>query len=161
MSPVSKETLSALTTGINSEIASYVFYLEAAKRQDSANFKGVLEQLAAEEKQHFQILERQHNSLIKSEQWVSTADILKAEGLPEINEDMSSAHQSLIDEVRKAPSVKVILDIAYRLEEDAYQLFAGQEKKAESDAARKLFSELARFEQGHMRKINKLREELT
>ena len=161
MSPVSKETLSALTTGINSEIASYVFYLEAAKRQDSANFKSVLEQLAAEEKQHFQILERQHHSLIKSEQWVSTADILKAEGLPEINEDMSSAHQALIDEVRKAPSIKAILDIAYRLEEDAYRLFAGQEQKAESDAARKLFGDLARMEQGHMRKINKMRDELT
>ena len=39
MSPVSKETLSALTTGINSEIASYVFYLEASKRQISTEMR--------------------------------------------------------------------------------------------------------------------------
>ena len=115
MSPVSKETLTALTTGINSEISSYVFYLEAAKRQDSANFKSVLEQLAAEEKQHFQILERQHHLLIKSEQWVSTADILKSEGLPEIGEDMSAAHQELIEDV-PLDSILAMYDVNLRAE---------------------------------------------
>lgn len=159
MSPVSKETLSALTTGINSEITSYVFYLEASKRQISTDIKGVLEKLAKEEKQHFQILERQHHSLIKSEQWVSTADLLKADDLPEINEAMSEVHKELIDEVRKAPSIRVILDIAYRLEEDAYQLFTSLEQKADSVEARKLYRELARFEQGHMRKISEMRRQ--
>jgi hypothetical protein len=66
MSPVSKEILNALTTGINAEIASYVFYLEASKKKGAAEIKSILEQLALEEKRHFQILERQHNSLIKT-----------------------------------------------------------------------------------------------
>ncbi len=35
------------------------------------------------------------------------------------------------------------------------------EQKAETDVARKLFGELARMEQGHMCKINRMREELT
>jgi len=157
MSPVSKEILNALTTGINAEIASYVFYLEASKKKGAAEIKSILEQLALEEKRHFQILERQHSSLIKSEQWISLADVLKAKDLPEINEEMSSRHQGLIDEVRKSTTIKGILDIAYRLEVEAFELFDGQARKAQSDEAKKIFKELAGFEQGHMRKIDEMR----
>ncbi|MEW5796875.1 MAG: ferritin family protein [Candidatus Zixiibacteriota bacterium] len=157
MTPVSKDILNALTTGINSEIASYVFYLEASKKKISADIRPVLEELALEEKRHFQILERQHHSLIKSEQWISLADVLKSKELPEINEEMSAAHRQLVDEVRKTTTIKGVLDIAYRLEVDAYELFIGQEKKAASDEGRKMFAELARFEQGHMRKIDEMR----
>lgn len=157
MSPVSKDILKALTTGINAEIASYVFYIEASKKKGAAEIKSVLEQLAMEEKRHFQILERQHSSLIKSEQWISLADVLKAKELPEINEEMSQRHKGLIDEVRKTDSIRGILDIAYRLEVEAYELFDGQAKKAQSDEAKKIFRELAGFEQGHMRKIDEMR----
>lgn len=160
MTPVSKETLSALTTGINSEIATYVFYIEASKHDASAKFRSVLEDLAREEKKHFQILERQHNSLIKSEQWISLADVLKSEDLPEINEEMSSTHKELVDEVRRAHSAKQILDIAYRLEEEAYELFAGQAAKADSEEGKKIYVELSKFEQGHMRKIDEMRKQL-
>ena len=108
MTPVSKETLEGLNAGINSEIAAYVFYMEAAKNPKSAEFKSILEDLALEEKRHFHVLERQHNSLIKSEQWISLADVLKEDDLPEINEEMSSTHRDLIDEVRKADTVAKI-----------------------------------------------------
>ena len=157
MSPVSKEILNALTTGINAEIASYVFYLEASKKKGAAEIKSILEQLALEEKRHFQILERQHSSLIKSEQWISLADVLKAKDLPEISEEMSGRHKGLIDEVRKSTTIKGILDIAYRLEVEAFELFDGQARKAQSDEAKKIFKELAGFEQGHMRKIDEMR----
>lgn len=160
MTPVSKDILNGLTTGINSEIASYVFYVEAARSDFSADIKSVLENLALEEKQHFQILERQHHSLIKSEQWISIADVLKADDLPEINEEMSSTHQGLIDDVRQAPSVVAILDIAYRLEVEAYELFNSLLEKAETDEGRRIYTELAKFEHGHMRKIDQMRKEL-
>ncbi len=159
MSPVSRETLKALTTGINSEIASYVFYLEASKMKAASKIKSILEELALEEKKHFQVLERQHNSLIKSEQWISIADVLKSKDLPEISEDMSSVHRQLIDEVRKTSSIGAILDIAYRLEVEAFELFTAQEKKSESDEGRQIFRELAKFEQGHMRKIEDMRKQ--
>jgi rubrerythrin len=159
MSPVSKETLKALTTGINSEIAAYVFYLEASKKQVAAQIKSILEELALEEKRHFQILERQHSSLIRSEQWVSTADVFKSKDLPDISEDMSAVHRELIDEVRRTASIGAILDIAYQLEEEAFAMFDAQAAKAESDEGRKIFRELAKFEQGHMRKIDEMRQQ--
>jgi len=158
MTPVNQETLQALTAGISAEVASYVFYLEASKKPEAVEFKDILENLALEEKKHFQILERQHNSLIRSEQWISLADILKEQGLPEINEEMAEVHKNLIDQVRNADSAKAVLDIAYRLEEEAYDLFSGQMEKTSSDEGKKMFRELARFEAGHMKMIDQMRQ---
>lgn len=156
MSPVKPEILNALSVGIQSEVASYVFYIEAAKKSQVSEFRDVLEKLASEEKTHFQILEYEHSSLVRSEQWVSTADILKHSGLPEISEDMSARHKELINEIRIADSIKKILEIAYRLEEEAYLLFDGEAKKTSSPEGKKIFSELAEFEQGHMTIINSM-----
>ncbi len=158
MTPVNPETLQALTAGISAEVASYVFYLEASKKSEAVEFKGMLEDLAMEEKKHFQILERQHNSLLRSEQWISLADVLKEKGLPEINEEMAEVHKNLIEQVRSADSAKAVLDIAYRLEEEAYDLFSGQIDKTTSDEGKKMFRELARFEAGHMKMIDQMRQ---
>ena len=150
MTQVKPQTLAALTSGIQSEVASYVFYVEAAKRSMAADFRDVLEKLALEEKDHFHILEREHHSLIRSEKWISTADILKMKGLPEISEEMSEQHRDLITEVQKAPNVISILNIAYRLEEDAYELFTREASRSDSPEGKSVFEGLARFEQGHM-----------
>lgn len=160
MTPVNPEVLNALTAGINAEVASYVFYREASKKPEAGEHKKVLEDLALEEKKHFQILERQHHSLITSEQWISLADVLKAEGLPEINEEMADVHSKLIDEVKAADSLRVILDIAYRLEVEAFELFSGQVEIATSEDGKKIFRELAKFERGHMKQIDEMRQQL-
>lgn len=158
MTPVNPDTLQALTAGISSEVASYVFYLEASKKPEAADFKEILEELALEEKKHFHILERQHNSLIKSEQWISLADVLKEKGLPEINEEMAEVHKDLIDQVRSADSARAVLDIAYRLEEEARDLFSEQIDRTDSEEGKKMFRELARFEAGHMKTIDQMRQ---
>lgn len=160
MTPVHPDTLSALTTGIQSEVASYVFYIEAAKKADSDDHKQILEKLAFEEKDHFHILEREYDSLVRSEKWISTADVLKQEGLPEISEDMTNEHRSLIDEVVNADSMEKVLDIAYRLEEEAYELFHSAVDKCESSEGKKIFTDLAKFEQGHMTIIDEMRKNL-
>lgn len=156
MTPVNPEVLQALTAGIQSEVASYVFYVEAAKRTDTHQLRDILEKLAFEEKMHFQVLERQHDSLVRSEKWISTADVLKAEGLPDISEEMNETHRALIDKVRAAKSLKAILDIAYRLEVEAFELFDREAQRSTSDEGRKVFTDLAKFEEGHMRIITEM-----
>lgn len=160
MSPVHPDTLAALSTGIQSEVASYVFYREAAQKAFAVEHKDILEKLALEEKDHFHILERQYDSLVRSEKWISTADVLKQEGLPEITEDMTNEHRDLIDEVASADSMETILDIAYRLEEEAHLLFAGATEQVQSEEGRKIFDKLAKFEQGHMDLIDEMRQKL-
>jgi len=153
MASVHPDTLSALTSGIQSEVASYVFYREASHKKEAGEIKVILEGLALEEKQHFHVLERQYDSLVRSEKWISTTDILKQDGLPEISEEMSQTHQRLIDEVSQAGSLKVILDIAFRLEKEAHDLFSSAVDKVDSEEGKKIFKKLAAFEEGHMRKI--------
>ena len=160
MSPVHPDTLQALSTGIQAEVASYVFYLEAAKKANNDEQKKILEKLAYEEKDHFYILERQYDSLIRTEKWISTADSLKAEGLPEISEAMTNQHRALIDDVITADSMDQVLDIAYSLEEEAYELFHSAAEKCETEAGKKIFTELSKFEQGHMILIDEMRKNL-
>ena len=161
MSPVHPDTLAALTSGIQSEVASYVFYLEAAKKAEAEEHKDILKKLALEEKEHFRVLERQYDSLVRSEKWISTADILKQEGLPEITEEMSAQHRDLVDEVSRADSMVKVLDIAYRLEEEAHTLFASAAKMVDSDEGKKMFEHLSRFEEGHMRTIAEMKASLS
>ena len=156
MTPVNPQVLMALTTGIQAEAASYVFYVEAAKKAQAADFKDVLKKLALEEKMHFQLLEGQHDSLVRSEKWISTADALKRPGLPEISEDMTERHKDLIREVQQAGTVQKILDIAYRLEEEAYDMFDAASNRTDSPDGKKMFAELAKFESGHMTIIKEM-----
>lgn len=158
MTPVNPGILNAISAGISSEIASYVFYMEASKMPQTAEIKSILEGLALEEKKHFQILERQHHSLIKSEHWISISDILKSDKLPEIKEEMTASHRELVNEVQSAQSIREILDIAYRLEEDAHNMFLSEAARTDSPEARDIFSRLAGFEQGHMTRIGELRQ---
>jgi len=160
MTPVHPDTLAALTTGIQAEVASYVFYIEAAKKAESDEHKKILEKLAHEEKDHYQILERQYDSLVRSEKWISTSDILKQQGLPDIPEEMSAEHQNLVDEVDRADSMLIILDIAYRLEEEAFVLFTDAIDMCVSAEGKKIFTELAKFEQGHMILIDEMRKKI-
>lgn len=147
---VHPDILEALTSGIQSEVASYVFYLEASRKAEKDDFRNTLHRLAGEEKRHFHILEKQYDSLVRSEKWISTADVLKEEGLPEIGEDMTSRHQELIDEVRGASNQRQILDIALRLEYEARDLFGRLANSADSKGARETFEFLSKFEQTHV-----------
>lgn len=160
MTPVSRQILEALTAGIKSEVAAYVFYVEASKKQMSSEIKDTLQKLALEEKDHFHVLERQYDSLVRSERWISTADILKQPGLPEIPEDMTQQHRGLVEEVRKAPSTRDVLEIAYRLEVEAHELFAGEAERAGAPEAKAIFDKLSRFEETHMVLIGELIKKL-
>ncbi len=153
MTPVNPKVLDTLNWGISTEIKSYVFYIEAAKRAPDDATRTALNKLAAEEKEHYQVLERQHHALIKSEQWVTYNDILRQEGLPEISEDMSERHQELIQKVKDAESHRVILDMALELEQEAFKVFSAASERAEDEEEKKTFDFLARFEMGHVKII--------
>ncbi|MEW6049678.1 MAG: hypothetical protein AB1644_01240 [Candidatus Zixiibacteriota bacterium] len=159
MTPVNPQILEALNAGIQSEVASYVFYIEAAKKSQAATFKELLQKLAMEEKQHFHVLERQHDSLIRSEKWISTADILKSPGLPEIGEEMSAQHRDLVSRVQQATTARAILELALQLEEAAFALFKLEAKRSVSSEGKKMYEELSKFEQGHMALIKGMMKE--
>ena len=161
MAKAHPEMLQALTSGIQSEVAAYVFYYEALKKVDDGKIRNILEKLALEEKDHFHTLERRYDSFVRSEKWNTTADVLRQPGLPAVSEEMNESHRELIAEVEATTSLSEILDIAYRLEKESNELFAEAAKKAETSDARTMFEQLARFEEGHMNLIDEMRAELS
>ena len=160
MVPINPKVLESLNYGISAEIKSYVFYLEAAKIVATDSFRQTMLKLAGEEKGHYQLLERQHHSLITSEQWVSYSDILNRPGLPEINEEMAAVHKGLIAQARQAGGEKELLTIALGLEEDAHQLFSKAAAAAADPEEKKTFEFLARFEMAHIRLIQGMMKSL-
>ena len=157
MAKVHPNVLLALSAGIQSEVAAYVFYLEASKKVDDDELRGLLEKLALEEKGHFFLLERRHHEYVRSEKWISTADILKKDGLPEVSEEMASEHQDLIEAVRASSTKGEVLDIAYKLEEDSHVLFSREAERSEDAESKKVFQDLARIEKGHMDVVKEMK----
>ena len=156
MSPVNPKVLESLSWGVSAEIKAYVFYKEAAKQTKNEQFRETLLKLAGEEKNHYRILERQHHSLVTSEQWVSYNDILLKEGLPDIDEEMANKHKEVIDQVRNAESERQVLDIAYDLEKQANEVYTAAAARATDPEEKGTFEYLAGFEKGHMQLIQKM-----
>lgn len=160
MAPVNPKVLDTLTWGISSEVKAYVFYKEAAKLTKNDEFRKTLLDLAAEEKKHYRILERQHHSLITSEQWVTYNDILKQEGLPDIDEEMADKHKGVLDQVRNAESEREVLDIAYELEKKSNEVYTDAAGRATDPEEKRMFEYLAGFEKGHMQLVQKMIDSL-
>jgi rubrerythrin len=160
MTPVNPKVLESLSWGVAAEIKAYVFYKEAAKIVKDEKSRKTLLKLAGEEKTHYRVLERQHHSLITSEQWVTYNDILLQDGLPDINEEMASKHKEVIDQVRKAKTEREVLDIAYDLEKRSFDVYAEAADRATDPEEKSTFEYLSKFEKGHMQVIRKMIEAL-
>jgi rubrerythrin len=160
MTPVNPKVLESLSWGVSAEVKAYVFYKEAAKIVKDENSRKTLLKLAGEEKTHYRVLERQHHSLITSEQWVTYNDILLQDGLPDINEEMASKHKEVIDQVRKAKTEREVLDIAYDLEKRSFDVYAEAADRATDPEEKSTFEYLSKFEKGHMQVIRKMIEAL-
>ena len=156
MGKIHPDILGALTTGIQAEEAGYVFYKEASERFDDGPVKEILVKLAIDEKRHFHYLERQYDSVIRSEKWISAADALKEERLPEVDKQMLDQHREMIDRIEQARSRRKILEIAYDFEAEAYDLYSAAAQLCDTDEGREVFEFLARFEKSHMDTINAL-----
>jgi len=160
MTPVDKAVLDSLSTGIQGELAAYVFYKKAMKIVRDLNLVSVLARLAIEEKSHYQILEGQYDSLVRSEMWNTLSDVLRREGLPDIEEKMETVHESFIDELTDGtPSLRV-LEMALFLEERAFNLYTGFAQKTENTNGRRMYEQLARFESAHIIKVKNMMENL-
>lgn len=156
MTPVDNEVLEGLSRGIQAELAAYVFYKKALALNKDENLDEVLKWLAGEEKEHYAILEGQYRSLIKSERWVAYNDIMKKEGLPDIDEHTEKVHDTLIEEVDENTSPKRILEIALLLEVRARDIYQELEEKTENPEGKKTYGYLVRFEAGHIAKIKSI-----
>lgn len=158
MSPVSQTVLDGLNTGIKAELSAYVFYMKGFQLTRDNKLKELLAQLASEEKDHYKILERQHDNLIRSEMWVAYNDIMLQPGLPDMDEKMEDIHNEHIDEISSETSPLRLLEIALMLEKRARDLYSDLAGKVDDPKGKDMFEYLSKFENGHVIKITKLME---
>jgi rubrerythrin len=149
-----RESLDALSRGINGELAAYVFYKRASEKLSGDEVAGMLDRLAGEEKDHYWTLETEYDSLVRSEKWVTYNDIMRKEGLPEIPEEMAETHKKRLDALEDTNDTRAILQIAIELETEARNLYQSQIEKVDDPAAKEMFEFLSKFEQGHINVIN-------
>jgi rubrerythrin len=156
MSPVDKEVLDGLSLGIQAELASYVFYKKSMELTKDAKLRDILAELAGEEKHHYLVLEGQYDNLVRSEMWNTITDVIRQEGLPDINERMDEVEEELLEEVTESTTPTRILEIALILEERAYNLYSELAKQVDDPKGKDTYNYLAKFEIGHVNKIKKM-----
>ncbi|MBI5418920.1 MAG: ferritin family protein [Deltaproteobacteria bacterium] len=151
----SEEALKYLNLGIESEVSSYVFYRRASKMIGDDNLRKILDELAMDEKYHFNILEDEYDRNVRSECWAPYKDILCKDGLPEIDELVQETHRELLAKIRNLKTSREVLQMALSLEKEAFDLFYDASSKAKDSEVKKVFDHLAAFENGHVRSIEK------
>ncbi|MCP4633594.1 MAG: ferritin family protein [candidate division Zixibacteria bacterium] len=159
MSPVEKSVLEALSKGIQAELAAYVFYKKGMGVTNSDRLREILGQLAGEEKKHYKALEGQYDNLVRSEMWISYNDVMKQEGLPDIDEKMESVHEDLSDKIDEHSTPLEILEIALFLEKRARDLYTELAEKTTDPSGKETYGYLVKFETGHVKKIEALMKE--
>jgi rubrerythrin len=159
MSPVEKSVLEGLNKGIQAELAAYVFYKKGLKITKNDKLREILSKLAYDEKDHYRILEGQYDSLVRSEMWNTYTDILRREGLPNIDEKLDEVQDTLISKINDSSTPGQILEIALKLEERARDLYIDLAKIVTDPKGKDTYEYLAKFETGHVNKIKKLMEE--
>ncbi len=150
-----EEALKFLNLGIESEIAAYVFYRRASRVVGDPALRKVIDELATDEKYHFNILEEEYDKNVRSECWAPYKDILGKEGLPDIDELVQDTHKELLRKVGALKTTREVLQMALLLEKEAYDLFHDASSRSADPEVKKVFDHLAAFENGHVRSIEK------
>jgi rubrerythrin len=154
MKSATQDSLDALSKGINAELAAYVFYKRAADKVTKKEHIDTFLRLAAEEKDHFRILEAEYDSLNRSEKWVTYSDIMRRGQLPDIPAEMAETHRKRFEALPEFGDLEKVLKMAIRLEEDARDLYNAQVAKATDPQAKEMYAFLSKFEQAHVTLIN-------
>jgi rubrerythrin len=152
---ITEDALKFLNLGIESELAAYVFYRRASKMIGDENIRKVLDGLSMDEKEHFLQLEDAYDRNVRSECWTPYKDIMRRDGLPDIDELMQETHKELLGKVPKLKSRKDVLEMALMLEKEAADLYRNASSKAKDPEIRKIFDHLVSFEKVHVKKIEK------
>jgi rubrerythrin len=159
MSPVEKLILDGLNKGIQAELAAYVFYKKGLKIAKDSKLREILSKLAYDEKDHYRILEGQYDSLVRSEMWNTYSDVLRREGLPNIDEKIDDVQEILINKINDSSTPFQILEIALKLEERARDLYISLANMTVDQKGKDTYEYLAKFETGHVNKVKKMMEE--
>jgi len=152
--------LDVLLRAMELERDGFQFYTLAAEQSEDLGARETFGRLAAEEKLHYEVLQRHQRTLVESGAWdaeVMLDDAHKLEPSPEI------FSEGFRRRLRGKHLEMSALSIGILLEKNAIEFYLQAADSATEDGVRSFFRELANWEDGHyqmlLRHDEALREE--
>ncbi|NIS74408.1 MAG: hypothetical protein GTO08_03850 [Deltaproteobacteria bacterium] len=155
MVKLSETALKFLNLGIAAELNAYVFYKKVLKMLKEEELLKIVEKFAYDEKDHFLQLENEYDKNVRSEMWAPYKDIMRKQGLPDIDEYISETHEDLLTKIKQLKTKRDIFEMALSLEKEAFALYDESYNKVQEPEAKKIFDHLRNFEMGHVRTVER------
>lgn len=146
MDDANQRMADGVLAAMRAEIEGHHFYKMAALSTHDDQGKQVFEQLAQEELDHFEFLQKQHGALVETGAPDSTAKLGTA--IP-LRGDSPIFSSSLKDRLGEAHFEMTALSVGIQLELSAQSFYKRESEAATNDAVRAFFLELAEWEAGH------------
>jgi rubrerythrin len=146
MDEATRQMLEGLKQAMAAERTGYEFYALAAKNTQDPEGKATFEQLAQEEREHFDFLRAHYKSLL--EQGKLAEGLTLSDHRP-IKGDSPIFSKGLRDRLKGAHFEMSALAIAVQLELNGIKHYSEQAKTAASPQARKFYEDLVAWENGH------------
>lgn len=145
------KAIDGLKIALQAELNGIEFYRMAAEKTDDAKGKRVFDMLATDEYKHFEVLQKQLASLVKNKEW-QTIDI----GEASVFEGESPIFSAELKERIKGKHFEMTaLSIGAMLESNSIDFYRKMKEESDDPAAVKLYSQLQKWEQGHLEAITK------
>ncbi|MCK5586824.1 ferritin family protein [Candidatus Bipolaricaulota bacterium] len=148
------DLLDSLRQAMIAERDGYQFYSMAAKQAGDPGAVEMFEHLAEEEMRHFNVLQKQYQSLLDTGAWVPEIawdEPWHPEGAGSLFTD------DFVRRIRGRHLEMAALSLGILLEKQAFEFYSRQAESAEDGSVREFFRELANWEDGHYRML--LRED--
>ncbi len=142
-----QEVLNGLKTAMEAELTGYNFYKNASENVKDSKAKEALSEMAKEELNHFNYLKHQYKSVFEKGHYDFSKSLLKKVDRQEENPIFSNA---IKDRIKDSHFEVSVLTIGMKLEMDAVDFYRSCAEKSEAPEAKKLFNELADWEQIHL-----------
>jgi len=152
--------LKALEYAMSNERLGWCFYTRAAEKTTDDTGKKMFISLASDEEEHLSILQKQYDSLEKSNAWISIDDARKAEP-PSCQPTLFPEEEAKVEGlVKKRASDLDALDIALDMERRGYKQYVEEAEKTNDLTAKAVYEYLSKEEDRHFTMIQKTREYL-
>lgn len=152
-----KRMTDGLAKAVQAEIDGYHFYMMAARSTSDAMGREVFEALAEEEKDHQRFLKAQYKALMETGKPDSAVRLGKPTDLSGMSPIFSEQIKS---RVRDAHYEMTALSIGMQLELSAIQFYKAEAEAATDPTVRAFYNELADWETGHYRALQRQQESL-
>jgi rubrerythrin len=152
-----QEILEGLRTAIEAELTGHEFYKNAAKSTTDPKGKQTFSEMAKEELNHFNYLRQQYKSILENGDYDFSKKLTK-KGHKYADSPIFS--EEIRRRIKDSHFEVSALSVGMKLELDAMNYYRSCAEKAENEKTRKLYKELADWEQDHYQSFKKQLEML-